>query len=140
MPILRSAFIALSRNSLLRRFMESSALGGSMSSRFVAGTSVEEALAAAASVNRQGISTSLDSLGENVHSPQEARQAAEIYHRLLDALQQRQLDANVSVKLTQMGMDLDPELAYAMVAGLVEHAVAANTFVRIDMEGSDYTQ
>ena len=111
-----------------------------MSSRFVAGTSVEEVLDAAASVNRQGMSTSLDSLGENVHSPQEAQQAADVYHRLLDAIQQRQLDANVSVKLTQMGMDLDPELAFAMAAGLVEHAVTANTFVRIDMEGSDYTQ
>src|SRR4051812_39799032 len=135
MPILRSLLIALSRNSSLRHFAESSSIGGRMSSRFVAGTSVEEVLHAAASVNRQRISTTLDSLGENVHSPQEAHQAADVYHRLLDAIQQRQLDANVSVKLTQMGMDLDQELAAAMVAGLVEHAVAANTFVRIDMEG-----
>jgi proline dehydrogenase len=88
-------------------------------SRFVAGTSVEEALNAATAVNRQGISTTLDSLGENVHSPQEAQQAADVYHRLLDAIEQRQLDANVSVKLTQMGMDLDPELAFAIAAGLV---------------------
>jgi proline dehydrogenase len=86
------------------------------------------------------MSTSLDSLGENVLSAQEAQQAADVYHRLLDAIQQRGLDSNVSVKLTQMGMDLDPELAFTMTAGLVEHAVAANTFVRIDMEGSDYTQ
>ena len=75
MPILRSLLIALSRNSSLRHFAESSSLGGRMSSRFVAGISVEEVLNAAASVNRQGISTSLDSLGENVHSPQEAQQA-----------------------------------------------------------------
>jgi proline dehydrogenase len=140
MPILRSILIALSRNSSLRNFVENSTLGGRMSSRFVAGRSVEEVLIAAAAVNRQGISTTLDSLGENVHSPQQAKQAAEVYHRLLDAIEQRQLDANVSVKLTQMGMDLDPELAFAIVAGLVEHAVVANTFVRIDMEGSEYTQ
>ncbi len=140
MPMLRSLLIALSRNASLRQFAENSALGGRMSSRFVAGTTVDQVLHAAASVNRQGISTSLDSLGENVHSPDEAQQAAEVYHRLLDAIPQRQLDANVSVKLTQMGMDLDPELAYAMAAALVEHAVAANTFVRIDMEGSEYTQ
>ena len=133
-------FIALSRNKSLRRFMENSSLGVRMSSRFVAGKTVEDVLTAAAAVNRQGISTSLDSLGENVHSPEEARQAADVYHRLLDAIQQRQLDANVSVKLTQMGMDLDPELAFSIVAGLVQHAVAANTFVRIDMEGSEYTQ
>ena len=111
-----------------------------MSSRFVAGTSVEEVLAAAASVNSQGMSTTLDSLGENVHSPEEAQHSADVYHRLLDAIEQRRLAAHVSVKLTQMGMDLDPELALAIVTGLVEHAAAANTFVRIDMEGSAYTQ
>jgi proline dehydrogenase len=133
-------FIALSRNKALRQFMENSSLGVRMSSRFVAGKTVEEVLAAAAAVNRQGISTTLDSLGENVHSPQEARQSADVYHRLLDAIQQRQLDANVSVKLTQMGMDLDPELAFSLASDLVEHAAAAGTFVRIDMEGSDYTQ
>jgi proline dehydrogenase len=133
-------FIALSRNKALRQFMENSSVGVRMSSRFVAGKTVEEVLDAAAAVNRQGISTTLDSLGENVHSPEEARQAADVYHRLLDAIAQRQLDANVSVKLTQMGMDLDPGLAFSLASGLVEHAVAANTFVRIDMEGSEYTQ
>src|ERR1700753_4037953 len=127
MAIMRSLLIALSRNPSLRHFAESSSLGGRMSSRFVAGTSVEAVLNAAVSVNRQGISTTLDSLGENVHTPHEAQQAADVYHRLLDAIQLRQLDANVSVKLTQMGMDLDPELAFAMAASLVEHAVAANT-------------
>jgi proline dehydrogenase len=140
MPILRSILIALSRNLSLRHFAEDSTLGGRMSSRFVAGTSVEEVLAAAASVNRQGMSTTLDSLGENVHSPQEAQHSADVYHRLLDAIEQRRLDANVSVKLTQMGMDLEPELALAIVTALVKHAAAANTFVRIDMEGSAYTQ
>jgi proline dehydrogenase len=120
--------------------MENSSLGGRMSSRFVAGTTEEQALEAAASVNRQGMSVSLDSLGENVRTPQEAQRAADVYHRLLDAIQERRLDANVSVKLTQMGMDLDPELATSLTAGLVQHAVAANTFVRVDMEGSAYTQ
>ncbi|MGC2402185.1 MAG: proline dehydrogenase family protein [Acidobacteriaceae bacterium] len=140
MPILRSTLIALSRNSSLRHFVENSSLGGKMSSRFVAGTHVEQALETAAVLNRQGISVSLDSLGENVHSPEEARQHADVYHSVLDAIEQRRLDANVSVKLTQMGMDLDPELALTLTAGLVEHAVAAKTFVRVDMEGSSYTQ
>ncbi len=140
MPILRSAFIALSQNTPLRRFAENSGLGGTMSARFVAGKTVDEALAAARSVNQQRMSVSLDSLGENVHSPEEAQQAAAIYHRLLDAIAEQHLDANVSVKLTQMGMDLDPELALANAASLVEHARVADTFVRIDMEGSSYTQ
>jgi proline dehydrogenase len=140
MPILRSILIALSRNSSLRNFAENSTLGGRMSSRFVAGTRVEEVLAAATAINSHAMSTTLDSLGENAHSPQQAKQAAEVYHRLLDSVEQRQLDANISVKLTQMGMDLDPELAFATVAALVKHAVAADSFVRIDMEGSEYTQ
>src|SRR6202789_3857077 len=140
MPILRSILSALSRNSSLSTSAQNSTLGGRMSARFVAGRSVEEVLTAATAVNSHGMSATLDSLGENVHSPQEAKEAADVYHRLLDAIAQRQLDANVSVKLTQMGMDLDPELAFATVAALVKHAVAANTFVRIDMEGSEYTQ
>jgi proline dehydrogenase len=142
MPILRSAFIALSRNQPLRRFSERSTLGRRMSSRFVAGLTVEDALRAAQSIQSQNIACTLDSLGENVTTPQEAQHSADIYHRLLDAIQARRLNANVSVKLTQMGMDLDPahELARKIVSDLVDHAVAAGTFVRVDMEGSEYTQ
>ena len=66
-------------------------------------------------MNSHGISTTLDGLGEHVNSPQEAKEAADAYRRLLDSIEQHQLDANVSVKLTQMGMDLDPELAFATV-------------------------
>ena len=119
MPILRSILVALSRNSSLRNFAENSTLGGRMSARFVAGRSVEEVLTAATAVNSHGMSTTLDSLGENVHSPQETKEAADVYHRLLDSIEQRQLDANVSVKLTQMGMDLGPELAFATRSGVV---------------------
>lgn len=140
MSTLRSAFIALSRNQPLRHFSERSALGRRMSSRFVAGMEIEDALRAARSLQDQGIASTLDSLGENVSTPQQARQSAEIYHRLLDAVHQRKLMANVSVKLTQMGMDLRPELAGEIVSGLVDHAVAVNNFVRVDMEGSEYTQ
>jgi proline dehydrogenase len=142
MPILRSAFIALSRNQPLRHFSERSSVGRRMSSRFVAGLTVEDALKAAEAIQNQGIASTLDSLGENVTTPQEAQRSADIYHRLLDAIQTRQFKANVSVKLTQMGMDLDPEheLARKIVSDLVDHAVAAGTFVRIDMEGTEYTQ
>lgn len=111
-----------------------------MSSRFVAGMEIEDALRAARSLQYQGITSTLDSLGENVTTPQQAHQSAEIYHRLLDAIYEQKLQANVSVKLTQMGMDLQPELAAEIVSKLVDHAVAVNSFVRIDMEGSEYTQ
>ena len=140
MPILRSTFIALSRNATLRSFSERSAMGRRMSSRFVAGMTVDEVLHSAEALQQMGIASTLDSLGENVSTPEEARHSAYIYHRLLDAIHTRKLDANVSLKLTQMGMDLDPGLAEEIVGELVEHAVAANTFVRVDMEGSEYTQ
>ncbi|QNI32922.1 proline dehydrogenase family protein [Alloacidobacterium dinghuense] len=141
MPILRSAFIALSRNAALRTFSERSQLGRRMSSRFVAGMTLDEVVHAAEALQRLGIASTLDSLGENVTTPNEARHSADIYHRLLDAIQTRPtMNANVSVKLTQMGMDLDPGLAEEIVSGLVDHAVAANTFVRVDMEGSEYTK
>jgi len=140
MPILRSAFISFSRNQSLRRFAERSSMGRRMSSRFVAGMGIEDVLKAAESLQAQGIASTLDSLGENVSTPEEARRSAEIYHRLVDAIQSRSLKANVSVKLTQMGMDIAPDLAREIVSGLVDHAVAAKTFVRVDMEGSEYTQ
>lgn len=140
MPILRSAFIALSRNRNLRRFSESSTLGTRLSSRFVAGLEIEDALRVAESLNKQGMSVSLDSLGESVTSEAEAHRAADVYHRLLDAIAERKLNSNVSVKLTQMGLELSPELAEGIARSLVEHAASLNNFVRIDMEDSSLTQ
>ncbi|MGI8772903.1 MAG: proline dehydrogenase family protein [Acidobacteriaceae bacterium] len=140
MSILRSTFIALSQNSTLRHFSEDSAVGRKLSSRFVAGMQIESALDAAASLNAHGIAATLDSLGENVHTPDEARRSADIYHRLLDAIRDRGLNANVSVKLTQMGMDLDPGLAEGIVRDLTRHAREVNSFLRVDMEGTPYTQ
>lgn len=115
-------------------------MGRRLSSRFVAGMHPEDALRATAALNSQGIAVTLDSLGENVHSPEEAYRSAAIYHGLLDAIRGRELDANVSVKLTQMGMDLDPLLAERIVREMTEHARATGSFVRVDMEGSEYTQ
>ena len=115
-------------------------MGRKMSGRFVAGMSVEEALASCQRVNREGIAVSLDSLGESVTTEAEARKSAAIYHELLDAIQARNLNANVSVKLSQVGMDFDPALAERIVGEMVEHAAAVNSFVRIDMEGSPYTE
>ena len=140
MPVLRSAFIALSRNRALRNFCENSRTGGKLSSRFVAGMTIEDALRVARAVNDQGIHVTLDSLGESVTAPEEAHAAAQIYHRLLDAIADQKLDANISVKLTQMGLSLDPKLAEEIATNLTEHAKATNNFVRIDMEDSPLTQ
>jgi proline dehydrogenase len=140
MPLLRSTFIALSRNAALRSFSERSALGQRMSSRFVAGTQVEDVLRVAETINQQGMAVTLDSLGENVSTADEARRAADVYHRLIDEILARKLNANVSVKLTQMGLELSERLAHEIAGELVQHALEAGTFVRIDMEGSEFTQ
>jgi proline dehydrogenase len=140
MAVLRSTFIALSRNPALRGFSESSSIGRRMSSRFVAGLEIDDVLHAAETLNSHGISATLDSLGENVATPDEARHSADVYHRLLDEIKSRGLNANVSVKLTQMGLELDPELTSQIAGELVAHAVETDNFVRIDMESSSVTQ
>jgi proline dehydrogenase len=140
MPLLRSTFIALSRNRLLRHTAERSRIGVRLSSRFIAGMEIEDALRVAEARNKEGMAVSLDSLGESVTSENEAHQAAEVYHRLLDALAERKLNANISVKLTQMGLLLSPELAEKITESLAQHARSVNNFVRIDMEDSSLTQ
>jgi len=139
--LLRSAFIALSTNKPLRRFSERSSVGRKLSSRFVAGMTLDEVIAAAESLQQKGIASTLDALGENVYTPEEAQKSAGLYHQLLDAIQSRKLeDSNVSLKLTQMGMDIDPALAEGIVRDLTSHAAQVDSFVRVDMEGTPYTQ
>jgi proline dehydrogenase len=140
MPFLRSAFIALSHNRPLRRFCEHSRLGARLNSRFIAGMAPDDALRVAEEVNRQGIAVTLDSLGESVTSESEAHLAADVYHKLLDSIAARGIKANVSVKLTQMGLEQSADLAESIAGNLVVHARATENFVRIDMEDSRLTQ
>jgi proline dehydrogenase len=139
MPILRSIFIALSRNRLLRSFSERSRAGVRLSSRFVAGMEIDDALRVAEAVNKQGMAVTLDSLGESVTTTAEAVTSAMVYHRLLDAIAERGLNANISVKLTQMGLGLSAELAESLAEDLARHAAARGSFLRIDMEDSSLT-
>jgi len=140
MPVLRSFFIALSHNRSLRHFCEHSKLGVRLSSRFVAGMEIDDGLCAAEALNKQGMTVSLDSLGESVSSEAEAHAAAEVYHKLLDAIADRKIKANISLKLTQMGLNLSPELAESIAESVAKHAAATGNFVRIDMEDSSLTQ
>jgi proline dehydrogenase len=140
MPVLRSAFIALSHNRPLRRFSEHSSIGSKLSSRFVAGLDIEDALRVCRQVNDQGMHVTLDSLGESVTTADQAHQAAEIYHQLIEQIAARKLDSNISVKLTQMGLTQDPALAEEIALNLTQHAQSAGNFVRIDMEDSTLTQ
>ena len=136
----RAFFIALSESRLLRRIAERSAIGRRLSGRFVAGMSVEEALHATAATNARGMSVSVDNLGENVTNVEEARHSAQLYHEMLDAIAERKLNANVSLKLTHMGLDVDEATSRTIVSEVVAHAARLGSFVRIDMEGSPYTQ
>jgi proline dehydrogenase len=121
---------------------EKSSLGHRVSGRFVAGTQLQDALRVTRGLNASGMAVSVDNLGENVSNAQEARQSAALYQQLLEEMSTRGLDANVSLKLTHMGLDVDPLLAYELVHGLVVQAASGRpkNFVRVDMEGSAYTQ
>ena len=140
--MLRAAFIALSESRSLRGIAERSRIGQRTSARFVAGKEVGDAIRVAASVNQMGASVSIDNLGENVTNAEEARESAHLYYNLLDEIGSRKLNANVSLKLTHMGLDVDEPMAYEIVRGLVAKAasMAPKNFVRVDMEGSPYTQ
>jgi len=140
--VLRALFISLSENLWLRGMAERSAMGQRLSSRFVAGTQVGDALRVTQRVNQAGLSVSVDNLGENVTNAEEARASAQLYHQMLDEISRRHLNANVSLKLTHMGLDVDEKLARDLVTGLVAKAAAMSprNFVRVDMEGSPYTR
>ncbi|MGA6985755.1 MAG: proline dehydrogenase family protein [Terriglobales bacterium] len=140
--MLRALFIALSESRWLRAVAERSRLGQRTSARFVAGKDVADAVRATAAVNQFGASVSIDNLGENVTNADEARASAQLYHELLDEIAAHKLNANVSLKLTHMGLDVDETMAYEIVRGLVAKAASMSprNFVRVDMEGSPYTQ
>jgi proline dehydrogenase len=140
--MLRTFFVRLSENPSLRNFAERSSIGRRVSGRFVAGTEISDAVRATQAINRAGMSVSIDNLGENVTNPDEARHSAQLYHQILDAIVANQLNANISLKLTHMGFDVNEQLTRDIVSGLVTRAASMNPagFVRVDMEGSPYTQ
>ena len=140
--MLRTFFVRLSENKSLRSFAERSSLGRRVSSRFVAGTEIADAVRATQAVNRARMNVTIDNLGENVTNPEEARHSAQLYQQILDEIAAHQLDANISLKLTHMGLDVDENLARELVSGLVAKAASMKPpgFVRVDMEGSPYTQ
>ena len=111
-----------------------------LSKRWVPGETLEDALAAVKELNAVGITATLDHLGENVATETEARAAAEVYLRMLDEIHRRGLQSHVSVKLTQLGLDISPDLCRENLAAILTRAAEQDNFVRIDMEGSEYTE
>src|SRR6185295_8384363 len=110
-----------------------------MAARFVAGEILEEALGVAGRLNAEGITVTLDHLGESVTTIEEAAAARDVYLRTLNAIHDRGIQGNVSLKLTQFGLDVDADACRENVEQLVRRAAGTGSFVRIDMESSAYT-
>jgi proline dehydrogenase len=130
----------LSEQPQIFKFVRNNRLAKSFANRFVAGETLETALDAVARLNNRGITASLDLLGESVHNEAEARAAGQAYVNMLDRLYERKAEANVSVKLTAMGLDISEDLCVAIMHKILQRAREYRTFVRIDMESSEYTQ
>ena len=138
--MLRQAFLHLSENRLARRLATDLPFARSVARRFVAGETIEEGIEAVRALNEAGMSATLDYLGESVSSREEATAAADVYLRLIDRIAAEELDANVSLKLTQMGQDIDEAFLRDNLRRVLDRAREKEMFVRFDMESSTYTQ
>jgi proline dehydrogenase len=138
--MLRSTLLYLSNQPQIFKFVRNNRLAKSFARRFVAGETLDDALAVVRALNAKGISASLDELGESVHSDREARATRDSYLTILDRIATERLNANVSVKLTALGLDISEELCVSHMQDLLERARQHRTFVRIDMESSAYTE
>jgi proline dehydrogenase len=137
--MLRSTLLYLSNQQTVFRFVRNNRLAKALARRFVAGETLDEALEVVRALNAKGISASLDLLGESVSVEHEARATRDAYLAILDRIHDAGLNANVSVKLTALGLDVSEELCVSLMHDLLERARALRTFVRIDMESSAYT-
>lgn len=138
--MLRRTLLYLSNQQQIFHFVRKNRFAKGFARRFVAGETLEEALDAVVELNAKGITASLDLLGESVNTESEARQAGRDYLHILDRIHERKLDANVSVKLTAMGLDISEELCVGIMHDILGRARDYRTFVRLDMESSQYTE
>ena len=138
--MLRGTLLYLADRRSIRQFVTHNRLGRSSARRFVAGETPEEAIQATRALNQRGLTVSLDHLGENVTDATEAASAAQDYSKILDAIKQSGLDANISIKLTALGLDIDAALCEENVRQVLDRAKSYSIFVRVDMEGSAYTE
>jgi len=137
---MRKGLLWLSEQPKIFNFVRKNPLARKFASRFVAGETVETAIEAVRTVNPKGITASLDLLGESVTQESEATSARDTYLGMLDRIAETRVNSNVSLKLTQMGFDISEDLCLANMRTILDKAKALNTFVRLDMEGSAYTQ
>jgi proline dehydrogenase len=138
--VLRDTLLYLAHNDKIRNFVISNRATRGVSRRFVAGEALDEAIQVARAVNRQSMHVTLDHLGENVSDEREARAAAQDYIAMLDRIKQAGVDANISIKLTALGLDISQKLCEQNLRRILRHAQQYAIFVRIDMEGAPYTE
>lgn len=138
--MLRQTFLYLSNQPRLFQLVRANPLARKFAHRFVAGETIDSAAAAVKQLNARQLTASLDLLGESVHNEAEARAAGREYLTLLDRINAEQLDSNVSLKLTAMGLDISEDLCIAVMQQVLERARRYGNFVRVDMESSEYTE
>ncbi len=138
--IMRQGLLWLSERQGIFNFVRRNGMARKFASRFVAGETIETGVQAAKELSRRDIAPSLDLLGESVKAEAEAVAARDLYLQMLDRMAASGVQVNVSVKLTQMGLDIDQELCHANMVRILDTAKALGGFVRLDMEGSAYTQ
>ena len=138
--MLRNALLYLSNQPTIFRFVRNNRLAKNMARRFVAGETLSEALDAVRPLNQKGITATLDLLGESVVNERDARAARDEYLQMLDRISEQRLQANVSLKLTAMGLDSSEDLCTSIMHEILDRAQSYGTFVRIDMESSEYTE
>ena len=138
--MMRTGLLWLSEQQQVFRFLRSNSVARKFASRFVAGETIETAIEAVRDLNKRRITASLDLLGESVSRESDAEAARDTYLQMLDGIAATKVDANVSVKLTQMGFDISESACLANMTAILEKAKALRTFVRLDMESSAYTQ
>src|SRR5438445_11420080 len=138
--VLRASCLFLSLRRGLQRFVTRRRITSSLAYRFVAGERLDDAVRVVSDVNRRGWSASLDHLGENVTEEKAARSATDDYLAAFERIAAERLNANVSVNLTQLGLAISPDLCRQLLTGILQRAQQLDNFVRLDMEGSAYTQ
>jgi proline dehydrogenase len=138
--MLRATLVYLSQSKKLKHWITTTSAPRAMASRFIAGETLDEALAAARACNAAGMMASLDYLGENVLTAEGAQRARDTYLQIFDRIAHENLYANVSCKLTQLGLDLDSDFCERLVQSIVDRAASYDNFLRVDMEGSLYTE
>src|SRR5499425_159473 len=138
--MLRSTLLKLSESKKFATWVTSNGSTRRMARRFVAGETLNEAIAAASECNKAGMMASLDYLGENVSTTSGAQHSRDAYLEIFERIAQEKLQANVSCKLTQLGLDINNDFCAGLVLSIVERAATFDNFLRVDMEGSAYTQ